>query len=532
MSIPLGKTRRVVGWRLAVVLFLVVMALAYSEGTFLQGQGTTSQTTIQVSTTTQISSTQSVSTSQTTSQTETSRTTHTINPEVSSSEIAKMNETTLERVVNRTGVSFSLSTTAVPYVVVTDNLSGNVVGLAYLTTDVAFYSSYGFSGPIAILVYVNTTGTIEGVRLWAIWDSYGGYAGEQIVGSASWYTSPVLHAYLNSFVNRSVFQPLQLGNDVQGITGATFTSTGVASGIRDGGRVVVEDFQQSIGEPGLGQISLLIAALGSMDPRSALTILLLLGLFAGALLSFWAGRDWAKYTFLLASVVFLGLYAGRMVSINDFPIFLSGYFPPFNINPYWYVLYGGVLVTSLIWGRVYCGYLCPFGAVTELLNAVSPVKLRMPEAIHRRLVYAKYVVFAVAVILVYAAIKGVTTGSYFFDVEPFSALFLGASDVVALGFLGVVLVSSALFSRFYCSYICPAGAGLSILGRLRVQEIRRWPECEGCRVCERGCPTGAISRGRISPFECMNCRKCETNFLNAKICPHYATARIGGIPST
>jgi Na+-translocating ferredoxin:NAD+ oxidoreductase RnfG subunit len=528
MAIPLGKTRRVVGWRLAVVLFLVVMALAYSEGVFFQSQGTAPQTTTLVSTTTQASSNHSSSTSRTTSQTETSSTTHTINPKVSSSEIAKMNQTTLESVVNKTGISFSLSATALPYVVATDNLTGKVIGLVYLTIDVAIYSSYGFSGPIGVLVFVNTTGTIEGVRLWSIMDTYGGSSGEGIVGSNSWSTSPVLHSYLNSFVNRSVFQPLQVGTDVQGITGATFTSTGVASGIRDGGRAVVEDFQQSTGQPGPGQISLLIAALGSMDPRSVVTIVLLLGLFAGALLSFWVGKDWAKYIVLLASIVFLGLYAGRMVSINDLPIFLTGYFPPFGINPFWYLLYGGVLVTSVIWGRVYCGYLCPFGAVTELLNVLSPVKRRMPEAIQGRLVYAKYVILVVTVVLALAAIRGVTTGSLFFDVEPFSTLFITAGDAIAFGFLGVVLVASALFSRFYCRYICPAGAALSILGRLRVQEIRRWPECDKCRVCEMGCPTGAISHGRISTFECMDCRKCEANFLNTALCPHYAAARAGG----
>lgn len=511
-------------WRLGAVLFLVVLALAYAESTMLVGKGPTSTTTTQLSTTTEMSSTLSGSTSQTTSLTELSSTTHTtsINSAVSSSQIAKMNQSTLDSVVNASGDAFSLSTTALPYVVVANNLTGKAVGLVYLTTDVALNSSYGFAGPIGVLVYINTTGTIEGARLWSIMD----YETVQVEGSYSWYTSPVLHAYLDSFVNRSVFQPLQVGKDVQGITGATYTSTGVASGIRVGGRAVVEDFQHSTGQPGPGQISLLIAALGSMDPRSALIIVLFLGLFAGALLSFWVGRDWAKYTVLIASIVFLGLYAGKMVSIGDFPIFLTGYFPLLSINPFWYLLYGGVLLTSLMWGRIYCGYLCPFGAVTELLNVISPIKLRMPQAIHRRLVYVKYIILVITVVLTFAIVRGIATGSSFFDVEPFSTLFFSAGGAVAFGFLGAVLVASALFSRFYCGYICPAGAALAILGRLRIREIRRWPECEACKICERGCPTGAISHGKVSAFECMNCRKCEATFMNSKICPHYAGERV------
>jgi polyferredoxin len=538
VTIPLGKTRRIVGWRLGAVVFIMALALAYAEGSALVGQeptsrittelSTTTETTTTVTTTTETSSTQSGSTSLTTSQTRLSSTTRTtsINSAVSSSQIAKMNQSTLNSVVNSSGVAFSLSTTALPYMVVTDNLTRSVVGLVYLTTDVALDSSFGFSGPIGVLVYVNTTGTIEGLRLWSIEDMYSNWG---VMGSWSWSTSPVLHAYLRSFVNRSVFQPLQLGKDVQGITGATFTSTGVASGIRDGGRAVVEDFKQSTGQPGPGQISMLIAALGSMDPRSTLTILLSLGLFAGALATFWAGKSWAKYAVFIASIAFLGLYAGRMVTIGDFPVFLTGFFPPLNANPFWYLLYGCVLLTSLIWGRIYCGYLCPFGAVIELLNVISPVRLRMPEAIHRRLVYVKYVILVLAVVLTFAVIRGIATGSNFFDVEPFSTLFLSAGDATAFGFLGVVLVASALFSRFYCGYICPVGAALSILGRLRIQEIRRWPECEGCKVCERGCPTGAISHGKVSTLECMDCRKCEANFLNTNICPHYAAARTSAL---
>jgi hypothetical protein len=533
MTIPFGKTRRTVRWRLGAVLFLVVLTLAYAEGTAAVGNGPASRTTTELSTTTEFSTTtemtsaQSWSTSQTTSQTELS-TTHTtsINPAVSSSQIAKMNQSTLHSIVNASGVMFSLSTTALPYVVVSDNLTGNVRGLVYLTTDVALDSSYGFSGPIGVLVYVNTTGTIEALRLWSIEDMYDNW---EVMGSWSWSSSPVLRAYLNSFVNRSVFQPLQVGKDVQGIAEATFTSTGVASGVRDGGRTVVEDFQQSTGRPGPGQISLLIAALGSMDPRSTLTFLLSLGLFAGALLAFWVGKGWAKYAVYIASIAFLGLYAGRMVSIGDFPIFLTGYFPPLYINPFWYLLYGGVLLTSLVWGRIYCGYLCPFGAVTELLNTISPIKLQMPEAIHRRLVYVKFIILVIAVVLTFAILRGIASGSNFFDVEPFSTLFLSAGDAIAFVFLGFVLVASALFSRFYCGYICPAGAALSILGRLRIREIRRWPECEACKICERGCPTGAISQGKVSTLECMNCRKCEANFLNTSICPHYAAARTSAL---
>jgi polyferredoxin len=94
--------------------------------------------------------------------------------------------------------------------------------------------------------------------------------------------------------------------------------------------------------------------------------------------------------------------------------------------------------------------------------------------------------------------------------------------VIALG----AVVLSVPFSRFYCNYACPAGAVLSLAGRARVREIRRWPECNSCKVCEMDCPQRAICGPRISVFECMNCGDCEKNCLDIKKCPHYSTARV------
>ena len=91
--------------------------------------------------------------------------------------------------------------------------------------------------------------------------------------------------------------------------------------------------------------------------------------------------------------------------------------------------------------------------------------------------------------------------------------------------MGSAVVLSVPVERLYCSYVCPAGAALSLVARLRVKEINRWPECRKCRICERGCPAGAIVGGSISTLNCMNCRICETNYLDVKTCPHFALAR-------
>ncbi|MGA2876861.1 MAG: 4Fe-4S binding protein, partial [Nitrososphaerales archaeon] len=113
-----------------------------------------------------------------------------------------------------------------------------------------------------------------------------------------------------------------------------------------------------------------------------------------------------------------------------------------------------------------------------------------------------------------------------YQVEPFGTLFQLNGDTFAWIFLGSLLVISIFFNRFYCKYICPAGAGMALLSSLRMREIKRWPECKKCMICANQCEPQAIKGDHISSFECMNCRGCEKLYLNRKICPHYALERV------
>jgi polyferredoxin len=232
-------------------------------------------------------------------------------------------------------------------------------------------------------------------------------------------------------------------------------------------------------------------------------------------------RDSDRFTNLLlgASVLFIGLFEGRMVTIVDSILLVPPALPPALTHILWYTLYAGVLVATLALGRLYCGYLCPFGALTALLNKAFPFKRRLPSRIHNRLVYLKYIV------LVFVFVEVVSGAFWAAGLEPFTPVFLFKGDwwivILAVAFVAV----SVVFERFYCKYLCPAGAAMALVSQIRVFEIRRWDECRRCRICDRSCPEGAIVNGRISPRECLNCRVCEVNYLDEGICPHYAAER-------
>jgi len=432
-------------------------------------------------------------------------------PEVTTSSSSQAELFTIKRdvllqLVNASDIEVTRSHGNLTYYIVTSAANTQqVLGLIYLTTDVAPEWTYGYNSHVAILVFMNQTGTIESLRAWRVQESWG-------------YL--VTQDWLNKFVGRSVYDPLEVGQDVNAITSATITSRSIASGVREAGRKVIDDYRATHGRE-LGPLEQYLASAAAMIQQGDLIeATAMIGMFGAAIIVYRQNRQPLKYAVLGGAILFIGIYAGRMISIIDLTQLMWATLPPLFSNLYWYALFGSMLVTSLIWGRLYCGYICPFGAFTEIINKISPLRKKIPIKIHSKLVYLKYPILA-------GVAAGVLLGdSWITGVEPFQTFFRLKGDWWMWAIMISAVVLSVPFNRFYCDYICPAGAVMSLAGRLRVREIKRWPECGTCKVCEHMCPQGAIAGPRISVLQCMNCRECEKNYLDSKICPHYALDKL------
>jgi NosR/NirI family transcriptional regulator, nitrous oxide reductase regulator len=243
---------------------------------------------------------------------------------------------------------------------------------------------------------------------------------------------------------------------------------------------------------------------------------LLLALATAAFVTKAPGLRWAA---LLGTLAFLGFADRSFLSISH----LSG---GLRVGPDLYLsdlrlllLVAFTVVTTLLVGRVFCGYLCPFGALQDLLDWFVPRrwKREMAARTHERAKWIKYGVLAL--VLAPALLgSGVSLFQYF---EPFGTVFFLSPSLLLWSIALGLLAGCAVVPRFYCRYVCPLGAALALGSLLAPFRIRRVEQCTVCKVCEQRCPTRAIRAERIAFEECVRCNVCEIALIRkAGVCRH------------
>ena len=125
------------------------------------------------------------------------------------------------------------------------------------------------------------------------------------------------------------------------------------------------------------------------------------------------------------------------------------------------VLVGFTVVTTLLWGRVFCGYLCQFGAFQDLLEHAIPRRLRrrFPHPVHESGLFVKYGVLG---IVLFPAMVG-SEASLFEYFEPFRTVFFWSTSMVLWGIAIAILTACTIIPRFYCRYL----QGVCLLQRVR-----------------------------------------------------------------
>jgi polyferredoxin len=251
----------------------------------------------------------------------------------------------------------------------------------------------------------------------------------------------------------------------------------------------------------------------------ALDIGLFLAFATLAMVSFLRKSVPLKYVTLVVSVLYMGVYKSQLISVVNIFGAITANLPVFSYSLAWYAFAIFTVATTLLWGRVYCGRICAFGALTQLIDAVVPKRfqLEVPAALERRAGYIKYGILLAAI----GYFLATSEIAFYRYIEPFWLFTFDATPLLWI-MVGTLLVASIFVRNLYCRFFCPLGAALGLVSSVTtVFKIKRWSECSQCALCEKTCQWGAIRKRQIIKAECVRCDDCEILYDDQRRCPHW-----------
>lgn len=385
-------------------------------------------------------------------------------------------------------------------------VDGHLMGAAFLTTEVVPDESWGYRDRIVTLVGVDTWGRITGVAVLSEFESPRYTKG--LLGDGSWF--------LRQFEGKDAGDGFVLRDDVDAISGATVTSSAISRSISVGLELITQEVLDLQVRKDSRATHLFFQHLLWQIRFIFLWIILGLAAFA-----FNKKHGLLRYCILGMAIAYLGILKGGGFSMNDVLTLFSLRAPVFLNTLYWYSLVAIAIGSAIIAGRFYCGWLCPFGAILEVLYRLVPVEWTVTRATDSYLRVVKYVTLGI-ILLIGLVLGGNTLASYLVGiVEPFATLFNLHGDLLSWTWLILMLMCSSAISRCYCKYFCPLGACFEVVSATSsFLHLRRFsvnlPEgnCKGCRVAQKECQMDAVSydeiarRPHIDGNVCFMCNTC------------------------
>jgi NosR/NirI family nitrous oxide reductase transcriptional regulator len=416
-------------------------------------------------------------------------------------------------------------------------LKGSDLGLIFYTNDVLPVPAYS-GKPVNCLVGFDMQGHIRGVRIVHHEEPI------LVVG----LSDRDLGRFTGQYKDLPITSDIRIGGQsapgrsvIDGISGATITAMVINRTISLGVKKVAAA-HGVLSKVGAGAYSfeppppLWEQLWYNRIPHIAVLLTGLLLLLCVLLFQDWLARHptllvQLRTIYLVYTLLFIGWIAAGQLSIVNVLTFtnslLQGFsWESFLIDPVLFLLWSFVAFTVLLWGRgVYCGWLCPFGALQELLfrlaRRLGLPKWEPPEILHERLWALKYLILLA---LFGLSLQSLARAERFAEVEPFKTVFSLHMwrDWPFVLYALLILALTLVVRKAYCRYLCPLGAALTFPARFRIFDwLRRRKECgRPCQICARECEVRAIRpTGEIIDNECHHCLDCQVTYWDNRTCP-------------
>jgi predicted membrane-bound spermidine synthase/Na+-translocating ferredoxin:NAD+ oxidoreductase RnfG subunit len=316
----------------------------------------------------------------------------------------------------------------------------------------------------------------------------------------------LLDKWHDSLIRHRLFQDKPLA-EVQAVTGATISSEAVLSALRTSGRNFAEQVlgksAQAVVEEGSKWAGYLPDASGAY----------LIGTFILALIVTYYGGFWSRLIVLILTLVFGGIILNAQYSSEQIATLLSFQAPAVGLTGV-FMLILGIPLLVVIFGNIYCGYICPFGALQELISYILPNKFKhsvSSESIQKAR-FIKYVVLFAFVFIFFVSRNRTTLAA-----DPLISIFNLRFTIDDLKSVMLLVVAAALggsifYTRFWCRYLCPAGAFLSLLNHVAI--LKRYMPVKKFGKCE----FGLTAKDNMDCIQCDRCRfgKSERKVVRVK----------------
>lgn len=308
----------------------------------------------------------------------------------------------------------------------------------------------GYGGPLKVAVAVDMEGNVTGTSI------------AKHRETPSWYRKVVESGFIESLAGKSYQDAFQLGEDVDGVTSATYTSRAIAESVLEGSREIAGN-----------QLGLPVPPAPRQKIQFGIPELALIALFA---IGYFGHQGKSKYKKqlrwigMLVGLVVLGFIYNAPLTLSHINKLLLGFWPQWQNNLYWYLLLGGILFVFTVDNKnPYCQWFCPFGAAQECMGLIGGAKVYSAGRYRHFLAWLRrgVVWFAIVVALLFRS-PGLT--SY----EIFGTLFslLGTNSQFIL--LGLVLIAALFIKRPWCTYLCPLDPVVEFIRGARKWTIEIW----------------------------------------------------------